>query len=279
MSEFASVDARLIEARPRYLTLMRKGWAEGDLLRRSALWLILVGWGFSANAQSPVASGYRQANAYYEQGVYEKAVEKYEQIAGLAANGVIHYNLGNAYFRLGRRGSAILNYERARRLMPRDKDVIFNLKVARARNVDGFDLVKPPSGFSLIYGHLRADEIAWTGLTLCWLAAASFVAYQFLRQDRIRAVLRYVALATGVVWVCSLILLGLKVNDLGTPYAVVIADEVAVRSEPDVSADEIALPLHEGAKIQLQEARSDWVRIYLPDENVGWLPVEAIERI
>ena len=62
-------------------------------------------------------------------------------------------------------------------------------------------------------------------------------------------------------------------------YAIVTADEVALRSEPDVNAVEITRPLHEGTKMQLMEERGDWVKIYLPDDNAGWLPSEAIEKI
>ena len=98
-----------------------------------------------SQSQSTLEASYRSADALYQDGQYQQAVEKYEQIASSIQNGAVYYNLGNAYFRLGNRGKAILNYERAKRLMPRDKDTNFNLKVAKTQNVDSFDLVKPPS--------------------------------------------------------------------------------------------------------------------------------------
>ena len=45
-------------------------------------------------------------------------------------SGELHYNLGNAWFRLGELGPAILHYERARRSMPRDDDLAANLALA-----------------------------------------------------------------------------------------------------------------------------------------------------
>ncbi len=232
-----------------------------------------------SQSQSTLEASYRSADALYQDGQYQQAAEKYEQIASSIQDGAVYYNLGNAYFRLGNRGKAILNYERAKRLMPRDKDTNFNLKVAKARNIDSFDLVKPFSGFSLLYGALRPNEIVWVGLIPYWIAAISLIAIQFIQNLRFQRALRYVLLIGGIGWLFSLLLLGLKIREINLPYAIVVANEVTVRSEPDFGSETIALPLHEGTKIQLQEERNDWVKIYLPDENSGWLTAEAIEKI
>jgi tetratricopeptide (TPR) repeat protein len=244
-----------------------------------AFCVFILCWPSSSHAQSYTEASYRQANAYYEQGQYQQAVETYEQIAAATQHPAVYYNLGNAYFRLGKRGKAILNYERALALAPRDKDINFNLKAARARNVDGFDLIRPASGFSLLYGQLRPGEIVWVGLIPLWIAAASLVVFQFTQEPRMRRIQRYVVLIGGVAWLCSLALLGLKIRELNTPYAIVISNEVGVRSAPDVQAAKMAQPLHEGTKVQIQEKRGGWARIYLPEENAGWLPVDAVERI
>ena len=232
-----------------------------------------------SQTQSTLDASYRSADALYQGGQYQQAAEKYEQIASSIQNGAVYYNLGNAHFRLGNRGKAILNYERAKRLMPRDKDTNFNLKVAKARNVDSFDLVKPPSGFSLLYGALHPNEIVWAGLVPYWIAAISLIAIQFAQNHRFQRALRYILLIGGITWLVSLLILGLKIREINLPYAIVVANEVTVRSEPDLGSETIALPLHEGTKIQVQEERNDWVKIYLPDENSGWLTVDAIEKI
>ena len=230
-------------------------------------------------SQSTLEASYRSADALYQEGQYEQAAEKYEQIASSIQNGAVYYNLGNAYFRLGNRGKAILNYERAKRLMPRDKDTNFNLNVAKARNVDSFDLVKPLSGFSLLYGALPPNEIVWVGLIPYWIAAISLIAIQFTQNRHFQRALRYVVLIGGITWLVSLLVLGLKIREINLPYAIVVANEAMVRSEPDLGSETIALPLHEGTKIQLQEERNDWVKIYLPDENSGWLTADTIEKI
>ncbi len=232
-----------------------------------------------SQSQSTLEASYRSADALYQGGQYQQAAEKYEQIVDSIQNGAVYYNLGNAYFRLGNRGKAILNYERAKRLMPRDKDTNFNLKVAKARNVDSFDLVKPLSGFSLLHGALHPNEIVWVGLIPYWIAAISLIVIQFIQNHHFQRALRYVVLIGCIGWLFSLLVLGLKIREINLPYAIVVANEVMVRSEPDLGSETIALPLHEGTKIQLQEERNDWVKIYLPDENSGWLSADAIEKI
>ena len=232
-----------------------------------------------SQSQSTLEASYRSADALYQGGQYQQAAEKYEQIVDSIQNGAVYYNLGNAYFRLGNRGKAILNYERAKRLMPRDKDTNFNLKVAKARNVDSFDLVKPLSGFSLLYGALHPNEIVWVGLIPYWIAAISLIVIQFIQNHHFQRALRYVVLIGCIGWLFSLLVLGLKIREINLPYAIVVANEVMVRSEPDLGSETIALPLHEGTKIQLQEKRNDWVKIYLPNENSGWLSADAIEKI
>ena len=267
-----------------------EGWKNGRIADKAGFvsrftffvcFLCFSLWGRYAysQSQSTFGSSYRRADALYQGGQYQEAAEKYEQIASSIQSGAVYYNLGNAYFRLGNRGKAILNYERAKRLMPRDKDTNFNLKVVKAQNVDSFDLVKPRSGFSLLYGALHPNEVVWAGLIPYWIAAISLIAIQFNQNRHFQRTLRYIVLIGGITWLFSLLLLGLKIREMNLPYAIVVASEVMVRSEPDLGSKTIALPLHEGTKIQLQEERNDWVKIYLPDEHSGWLTAEAIEKI
>ena len=90
----------------------------------------------SGKLHSELIQLYKQANQLYEKKEYPKAAEVYEIIASKVRNGNVYYNLGNTYFKLGQRGKAILYYERARQLMPRDKDIRGNLRYAISLNKD-----------------------------------------------------------------------------------------------------------------------------------------------
>ena len=61
----------------------------------------------------------QEADSAYMNDDFIKAAKLYEEIAaneGTSSN--LFYNLGNAYYRQGKLGLAILNYERALRLDP-----------------------------------------------------------------------------------------------------------------------------------------------------------------
>ena len=96
----------------------------------------IVGWA-SSDSQTEL---FRQANAAYDSGNYEQAVELYNTIVD---NGFdsweLRYNLGNAYYRLDNVGQSILNYERALRMAPGKKNIKDNLALARSHTTDNIE--------------------------------------------------------------------------------------------------------------------------------------------
>ncbi|MBN3037894.1 MAG: tetratricopeptide repeat protein, partial [Candidatus Omnitrophica bacterium] len=75
-----------------------------------------------------------QGNAKYSEEHYEQAIENYEQVLSLGfESGPLYYNLGNSYFKKGYLGKAILNYMRAKKLMPQDADLKSNLAYAQSQ--------------------------------------------------------------------------------------------------------------------------------------------------
>ena len=78
-----------------------------------------------------------EANQAYKNHQFQQAIDGYiHLIENGHENGQVYYNLGNAYFRIGDLGRAILSYERARLLIPRDGDLSFNLSHARNQTQD-----------------------------------------------------------------------------------------------------------------------------------------------
>ncbi|MCB0570031.1 MAG: tetratricopeptide repeat protein, partial [Phaeodactylibacter sp.] len=87
-----------------------------------------------------------EANQAFLDKNFEEAIGLYESILqdGYYAPG-LYYNLGNAYFRVGKLGKAILHYERALKWSPDDEQVLQNLEIARSQLKDDL-LVVPESG-------------------------------------------------------------------------------------------------------------------------------------
>jgi tetratricopeptide (TPR) repeat protein len=113
------------------------------------------------------------ANRLYENGRYAEAAQTYEQlVAGGVQDSTVFYNLGNAYYQQGNFGHAILNYERAQRLAPRDADVQTNLALAREKIVDQY------GEDDALLNQLAVWARSW--LTLNEMAVAALVLWLFL---------------------------------------------------------------------------------------------------
>src|SRR5882724_3602968 len=96
----------------------------------------LVAFLFCALSASSVLAqsdaDFPKANQEFAQGHFKEAISGYEALirAGQwSAN--VFYNLGNAYFRAGDFGRAILNYERALALEQHHPEATANLQIAR----------------------------------------------------------------------------------------------------------------------------------------------------
>ena len=75
---------------------------------------------------------FAKANQAYSEGRFQEAVDGYQSLVQAGRSSAnLFYDLGNAWFRLGNFGEAILNYERALALEPRHPESEANLQLAR----------------------------------------------------------------------------------------------------------------------------------------------------
>ena len=218
-----------------------------------------------------------QGNSQYEVGDYPGAIEKYQMITDSGVkNGQVHYNLGNAYFKNGQLGEAIVNYERAQKLMPRDKDVAANLLFANSQVVDRVDL---PAEAAIVYWIDRIhdlatiDETMWWTWAIFWLIAILSVIAIFVSSAR--RVLVYALAVLGVIFILSLISLGVKIHGANVTQAVVTVPEINVHSGP---GDDYMLQftVHDGTTFDIEGERQGWYRIRLGGDLEGWAPKDAL---
>jgi tetratricopeptide (TPR) repeat protein len=219
-----------------------------------------------------------EANQLYEAGEYAEAATRYEALVDADVHhGQLYYNLGNAYFRLGDIGRAVLNFRRAQSLLPRDDDVAANLRLTRAQVVDPFaNLSEGPRAGLIddITRYATADEIAIAALIL-WAVTCGLLISAIVWQQRRRPLL-YASLGIAALLVIGILLYGLKsLQDTRAPPAVMMASETAFRSGP---GDDylIEFTLHAGMEARIIERRNDWVRIALPGNLQGWLTRDTL---
>jgi len=214
-----------------------------------------------------------RANNSYREEKYNAAVQDYEQLvsAGIQSANV-YYNLGNAYLRMSNKGKAILYYERAFRMCPRDADIRANLGFAR-RLVEGGVSSGSISWYGrtvfFLRGSLSTDDIALLASVLYFVAMILVALGMWLRIRR--KVFYYSA---GVFCLFLLIILPSFISGIYESEfqekAVVVAEEAAVRFEPDDDAT-VHFNLYEGMVIQIMKSRGDWRQIRRGDGKMGWL--------
>ncbi len=222
-----------------------------------------------------------EVNRLYEEGRYNEAATRYQALVDAGVqDGRLYYNLGNAYFKAGDLGRAILNYRRAQRLLPRDGDVAANLKLARAQTLDRIEVENEGGIVGLVrrlIGWNTLDEAAIATLVL-WVILCGLAVGALLWQRRRHALL-YLAGGVATLLLLGMLSIGIRLLDQhGQRPAVVVAAEVAVRSGPgDDYLTEFTL--HAGAEVRVVERRGDWIRIALPGDLQGWAPGTAVSEL
>ena len=229
-------------------------------------------------AITPERAFYR-ANLFYEAGDYAEAIKKDESILESGfRSGNLYYNLGNAYFKNGELGKAILNYERARRFMPRDSALLSNYRYAKS-------LMKrpdPPGKRFLVFKWL---DRGMDYLTLKQSIVLGFILYYCIIVYVIitKIFKRYVQYSTLITYVLCILLALVaiptvrKIKDLERG-AIITAKIIDARFEPLDDAA-VHFPIYEGMKVYILRTKGAWCKIKRPDGKIGWLPKSALEII
>lgn len=177
-------------------------------------------------------------------------------------------DLGNAYASAGQRGRAILAYERARLLAPRD--VALGANLARVRELAGLS-APPRSRVDRVLGTLTSDEWTWIALAACILACAGISAYAW----SIRRPLTRTLAITGVL--AGAIAFAAAIHVAPDPDLAIIVTGDTARIAPYAGAD-AAFTAAEGARVLIEQRRGDFV--YVRDgDRTGWLPSHSLEPI
>ena len=220
---------------------------------------------------------------YYRNGDYDKAIETYEKIMSDGYEGTaLYYNLANSYYRIGKLGYAILNYERALKFSPNDEDVNHNLAFA---NLSTIDRIQPLPKFFIfdiweaVLGLLTIN--GWSYVVYAfYILFLFFIAYYFFAKTIFQQkVILFSALGVGLILALTVALLVVKVNRETTEKSgVIIIQSVTVKTSPDIKSTDTFV-IHEGLKVKLEDKLDDWTKIRLADGKIGWILAESAEEI
>lgn len=263
---------------------MKKSIVVLTIVSLSFLALLLAGTSLMTAGQPADVAAMAAGNRLVSAGNYTEAIRVYEQlVAQDVSDSALFYNLANAYYYQGDLGRAILNYERAAQLAPRDADIKANLALARQQAGDPF--LASPSGplgvlTSMTQRWLNINETAVLALAFWFVAGAALVALRFARSGRARSGLRYAALVGFFLLLLAGLSLGARVYvDRTQPEGIVTAPIIALSSEPGEQYA-TGYSLSGGTAVNILETRGSWARLASPDESVkGWIPLDSVETV
>ena len=240
--------------------------------------LILVWLAAATCSWASPAADFRVANRFYDAGKFAEAATAYEAITPKTAP--VYFNLGNACFRQDKIGQAILNYERARRLAPRDPDILANLKFAQQRLAvtDVNTPAAPVRRFvdSVLFSRTINE---WAGYELAglWLTVLAVAGWVWWPKWRTGFVVAIVAAASGLLVTTTT--LGLRFYaDRATPAAIVLAAKTEARFAPLPDAT-VHFQVSEGTRVVIHEDRGQWLLVERADGQQGWVKADGVERV
>ena len=225
-------------------------------------------------------SDFDVANAAYADGRYEEAATLYQSLLDEQEDATLYYNLGNARFKQGELAQAILNYERALRLQPNNKDAQYNLAFAQSRITD--NIVEQDFFLSAWARAIRNNlrERTWFGLSigLFILGLVGLLLFLLGREPWIRKTAFHTAwLALLFSLITGLNAYSLHKRDTLRNEAIITQGVVNAKSSPDRSGTDL-FTLHEGTKVTIRETLGEWCNIRVGN-NEGWIKQQNMERI
>ena len=233
----------------------------------------------SAGKASPAASvpmSAEEAKKAYDAGQFRQALDYYvSKLDPEHISPALLYNMGNCFHQLGDYPRALICYERARRLQPRNSDISGNLELTRKKlGLPPKYIVESPADLLVeARDFLRLDE--WlvacsAGLTLVLIALGLFVR----RKSDFWRWPFYTGIAVTVV--CAAALIAKVSADDPAREAVVIVPDTPLYSLPSAESGREKQRLNAGAEVLIEENRADWIRVRLENGDEGWVRSDCL---
>lgn len=256
-------------------------------IRLFCLFVLLVNmaaWGTSCLADDVfgVQEQFQAAQAKFETAQspadFLETAKMFEGILGQGIeSGVVRFNLGNAYFRANEFGRSILNYRKAKLLMPTNPYVQANLEQAISLSPG-----RLPGGsgtgwknFLFWSDWLTPSAKIWIGsVGMSTVAVISLLAVWFrMPWLRIGGIAMFL-LSGLILWDAWNVQQEIEHSRLG----VVVAETVARKGTGDDYAPAFDQPLRDGAEFMVLSETSNWTFGRFEGVGDGWIRNEFVAR-
>lgn len=252
------------------------------MIKRNILSILLGVISFVSYAASP-SEMKTLADSAYARADYESAVKHYGELAEQNMTTDVCYNLGCAYYRIDDIAHSILWFERALQLSPSDKDVIFNLEMARTKTIDK---IIPQHEFILFtYFHAMTNWFSlrtWTTIALLSFVLMLVCLLVFWASGSVT--IRKFTFSSSIILLLFTILsnvCAMQQKDFKQTHTsgIITTPAVTVKSTPADNGNDLFV-LHEGSKVEiLDSSLKEWCEVSIADGKVGWVPKKTFDLI
>lgn len=224
-----------------------------------------------------------EGNHYYQKQQYDKAVQAYNKVLNEGYESAeLYYNLGNAFYRKGNLGYAILNYERALKLSPGDEDILHNLALANSKTIDRINTM--PAFFLFQWWESFLAQLTFSGwIYLSYvfyiILLGLIIFYVFTRRPDYQRIAFFSGIAVVFLLAVTISISMIKYNrEFNIRNGVVVQQSATAKLSPDPDSKD-AFVIHEGLKVKVEDKVDNYFRIRLQDGKLGWLPQNDIKII
>lgn len=226
-------------------------------------------------------AAWKKANGFYTAKQYDSAAVYYEQLLkGEETNVLLHYNLGNTYYRLNKIGPAILHYEKTVHLDPDNSNAKDNLVLAKARVQNPVPEVAPIFFVTWWQNFLHVfspDAWAWISVVV-FLAVLTLIYFARTRKENFAHAGRWLSLAIVACLLCGCMTYFTYDAALYSRKAVVLQPSAALLEMPK-NASKVLTNLPEGTVLEIYMEEGAFLNVRLPNGRVGWLPLTAVAKV
>ncbi len=243
--------------------------------------LALIIGGIS-NAQTS-SELFSKANNFYKNGQYSKATQLYLNIekSGLESE-ELFFNLGNSYYKLNKVAPSIYYYEKTLKLNPMHHDAANNLAFAKRMTIDIIEDL-PKTFFqrfsSNVIQKLTYNTWAIIAVSASFLAAMLFLLYYFSEAPK-RKIFYFntTIFAVLVMTVTVVFAYSNYETTQKSSYAIIFSSKSEIKNSPSLDGEAV-FELHEGTKVTVLDALSNWKKIKIADGKTGWVNAADIKEI
>lgn len=252
------------------------------LTMKNIILLMVMSWSIQVMAEDP-NSIYRKADALYEAGVYEEALQNYLKISdeGYISVG-LYANIGACHYQLRSYPEAILYYEKALKLSPGNSRIIKDLKAAKSMLPENlpemqhfilFEIWKKITGLM--------SEFTWAILNIFFFASIVILFGMKLRKTEKFTEKTYLILMSTVI-VLFIISLSFGatasyIKNDNTGY-IIMETGTTMKAGPDDISPEIT-ELAAGSKVIRKDSIRGWLQVSTAYGDIGWIPADKASGI